>query len=383
MEPLSQLEELVSSIREVVLLLSASDVSLLRMQVPPLPPNKLKAALPNLVEDQLIGDPEECVIVAGPASDGMRTIAVVQRVWLEILGKTFTAFGAKKLKAVPAQLCIPIEPPAASASITAQDSDMDVTLRLNEHEGLGLPISPQQPESALQEALATLATLVPGVPISLYVPPAEQESYRQALAGDDSYASRFSIQPDRWSNWIEQAAATPLDMVSGMGTESGPKIDWKSWRLPLILAGLLLLVQIVGLNMQWLHLQNEANSLRASLNEIYRSVYPNDTVILDPLAQMRKKVEAAKRGSGDLTGDEFIGLLAAFSEAWGSVAQAQGKPLIPAAVEFRERSLFVRLPPNANVSAEKMGEALAPYNLTLQAAPSQSDATVWQIRSRS
>ncbi len=383
MEPLSQLEELVASVKQVVLLLSASDVSLLRMQVPPLPPNKLKAALPNLVEDQLITDPAECVLVAGPAADGMRTIAVVQRAWLEILVRTFTVFGAKKLKAIPAQLCLPIDPPGAAASVTAHDSDMDVCLRLNEHEGIGLPIAPQQPETAMQEVIATVATLVPGAPIALYVPPEELEGYRQALAEDGAAGARIDLQPDRWSHWLAGAGMVPLDLVSGMEVESGPKIDWKRWRLPLVLAGLLLLVQVVGLNMQWARLQSEAGSLRASLTEIYRSVYPNETVILDPLAQMRKKVDAAKRGSGDPTGDEFVGLLAAFGEAWSSVAQGQGKAAIPAAVEFRERSLFVRLPPNANVPAEKMGAALAPYNLTLQAAPSQSDAVVWQIRSRS
>src|SRR5690606_20109828 len=119
--------------KQVVLLLSASDVSLLRLQVPPLPPGKLKAALPSLVEEQLISDPAECVIVAGPADEGMRTIAVVQRAWLDILVRTFTAFGAKKLTAVPAQLCLPVEPPAVAASVIAHQGDRDVVLRLNEH----------------------------------------------------------------------------------------------------------------------------------------------------------------------------------------------------------------------------------------------------------
>lgn len=390
-EPLSQLEELAASVRQVVLLLSASDVNLLRMQVPPLPPNKLRAALPNLVEDQLIGDPADCVMVAGPAKDGLRTIAVVQRAWLEILIKTFSAFGVQKMKALPAQLCLPVNPPAASASVTSFDADMDVTLRLNEHEGIGLPIASwafdasetsEQPAQAMGEVIAAITTLAPTVPVTLYVPSRELDAYRRAVADRAGSGPGIDIQSDRWPHWIESADGVPLDLISGITQEGGKKIDWKAWRLPLTLAGLLLAVHVAGLNFQWMSLRSEATSLRASLTEIYRSVYPNETVILDPVAQMRQRVAAARRGQGDPAGDEFIALLAAFGESWRNVNQGQAATT-PAGVEYREQTLFVRLPPNADVPAEKMNEALARYNLALQPAPSQSDAVVWQIRSRS
>lgn len=384
-EPLSQLEELAASVRQVVLLLSASDVSLLRMQVPPLPPNKLKAALPNLIEDQLIGDPADCVIVAGPASEGMRTIAVVQRAWLDILARTFSAFGVQKMKALPAQLCLPINPPAAAASVTVRDTDMDLALRLNEYEGIGLPIAPQdpeQPEQTMEEVIAAITTLVPAAPVTLYVPSSELTAYRDVAEGSRQTGRAIDIQPDRWSHWIEGANRVPLDLISGFAQDGGKKIDWKSWRLPLTLAALLLAVHIAGLNFQWMSLRGEAASLRASMTEIYRSVYPNETVILDPAKQMRQKVTAARRGQGDPAGDEFIALLAAFGESWRNVTQGQDAA-IPAGVEYRDQTLFVRLQPNTNVPEEKMNEALARYNLALQPAPSQSDAVVWQIRSRS
>jgi general secretion pathway protein L len=382
-EPLSQLEELAARVRQVVLLLSASDVSLLRMQVPPLPPNKLKAALPNLVEDQLIGDPADCVIVAGPAADGMRTIAIVQRAWLEILAKTFAAFGVQKMRALPAQLCLPLDPPAVAAAVTAQSTDMDVTLRLNEHEGIGLPIAPEHPENAMQEVIAAIGTLAPHAPITLYAPPQELDAYRDALEQATTAGKPVTIQADRWSNWISSAQQVPIDMMSGMGTDGDRKIDWKRWRFPLTLASLLLLVHIVGLNIQAAQLRSEAASLRTSLNEIYRSVYPNETVILDPLAQMQKKVEAARRGGADPAGDEFVALLAAFGESLETATKGQPNAPTPQGVEYRERTLFVRMPPNVNVPADQMGKALGRYNLTLQAAPSQADATVWQIRRRS
>ena len=81
---LGNLADLVASARRVVLLLAASDVTLLRVKVPPLSAARLKAALPNLVEEQVLGDPADCVLAVAPAVDssGMRTVAVVQRAWL-------------------------------------------------------------------------------------------------------------------------------------------------------------------------------------------------------------------------------------------------------------------------------------------------------------
>ena len=62
---------------------------------------KLKLALPNLVEEQLLADPSDCVIVAGRAADNSRLIAVVQRDWLELLVKTLHVLGANQLQVRP------------------------------------------------------------------------------------------------------------------------------------------------------------------------------------------------------------------------------------------------------------------------------------------
>ena len=85
----------------MVLILAAADVNLLQPQVPPLSDAKLKLALPNLVEEQLLADPSDCVIVAGRAADNSRLIAVVQRDWLELLVKTLHALGANQLQVRP------------------------------------------------------------------------------------------------------------------------------------------------------------------------------------------------------------------------------------------------------------------------------------------
>ena len=62
--PLGNLSDMVAAARRVVLLLAAPDTTLLRVKAPPLSSSKLKAALPALVEEQVLGDPADCVLAA-------------------------------------------------------------------------------------------------------------------------------------------------------------------------------------------------------------------------------------------------------------------------------------------------------------------------------
>jgi general secretion pathway protein L len=384
--PLSDLSDLAVKAQRVVLLLAASDVSLLRVQAPPMSAARLKAALPNLVEDRLITDPAECVVVAGALSDGLRTVAVVQRTWLETITKTFITLGVRHIAALPAQLCLPYQTDTVSAAITEHDADIDVTLRLSEQDGIGLPIMPEQHESAAREVIEALRAVVPQAPITLYVPQSAVRTYQEAASGEGARDERISVFADNWAHWIAGAGSTSLDLMAGLSAAaSGSQLNWRPWRWPLALAGIVLVINVVALNIDWWHLKSEADSLRVTMTQIYKSAFPKDPVIVDPLAQMRQKIAAAKRDSGQAAPDDFTALAAAFGEAWARVTQAQpaGKSAAPgiAALEYRDRSLFVRLKPDGKAPTEQMKTALAGRALSLDLAPSQSAAVVWQIRS--
>ncbi len=91
---LRNLGDAVAASRRVVLLLAGADVTLLAVQAPPVTGARLRAALPALVEEYILGDPLDCVLVAGPAlPDGRRPVAVVQRDWLEPLVKGLAGHG--------------------------------------------------------------------------------------------------------------------------------------------------------------------------------------------------------------------------------------------------------------------------------------------------
>lgn len=371
---LAALSDAIRQARRVVLLLAASDVSLLRVKVPPLSAARLKAALPNLVEDQLMSDPADCVFVAGPLSDGLRTVAVVQRAWLERLSGALTTQGARQLTVLPAQLCLPYQAGAATAAIADCAHETDITLRLSQQDGIGLSVTASG-AAAMPEVIAALRMIVPQAPLTVYVPPASVGSYQQIASEANDAGLR--VLPDGWAHWVSGSSNFGLDLMAGLGAGAGPQIDWRPWRWPLGLALLLLLVNLFGLNLDWLRMKREASLLRAGMTQTFQATFPKEHVIVDPMAQMRQKLAAAKHDAGQLAADDFTALAATFGAAWSSVAQSR-KGAVPAiaTLEYRERSLLVRFKSGAEAPVAEMSAALA----TRHAALEQTSAGVWQIR---
>ncbi|MFK3739496.1 type II secretion system protein GspL [Massilia sp. TN1-12] len=362
--PLRNLGDLVGASRRVVLILAAADVSLLAVQAPPLTGARLKAALPALVEEHILGDPDDAVLVAAPEQpDGTRPIAVADRDWLEGLVRSLLVQGARSVAAVPAQLCLPLLPGSVSAAV----SGAELTLRQGLFQGFGLALD-ANPAAVLQTARAFSGD----APLALYVPRGEVGEYA-ALAQEAGPG--ITIEADDWAHWIAGSKSTALDLVSGLGAAGVPARDWRRWRWPIRLALLAIAINLVGLNLDWLRLRREADTVRQSMNTTFRSVYPRETAILDPVLQMRQNIARARANTGETSPDEFTYLASAFGEA----ARASGRQPGIASMEYRERALIVKVKPETADPGlvGQLRTALATRRLSLEeAAPGN-----WTIRS--
>lgn len=363
---LRNMTDVVAASRRVVLILAASDVTLLQVKAPPLSSARLKAALPGLVEELVLGDPAECVLVPAPvaAPDGTRTVAVVQREWFEPVVRMLLAQGAHAVSALPAQLCLPLLPGTVAGAIDGGE----LMLRHAQFQGLGLDMGDAGAEAMLQTARA----LAGDAPLTLHVAHAQLGEY-QALATDAGQG--ITIVPDEWDHWIEGAASTSLDLVPGLGTAGARATDWQRWRWPIALALLAVAVNIAGMNIEWLRMKGEAEALRQSMTQTFRAAWPNETVILDPAAQMRKNLATARAAQGEVSPGEFIYLASAVGEAM----RGAGRGAAVASMEYRERALTVRLKPEANdpALAAQVKGALEARGLSL----TEAAAGTWQVRS--
>jgi general secretion pathway protein L len=362
--PLRNLGDLVGASRRVVLIAAAADVSLLSVQAPPLSGARLKAALPGLVEEHILGDPEDSVLVAAPEQpDGSRPIAVVDHDWLEGVVRSLLAQGARSVAAVPAQLCLPLLPGSVSAAIAGTE----LTLRQGLYQGFGLALD-AVPAAVLQTARAFSGD----APLVLYVPRAELGEY-QALAAEAGPG--ITLETDDWAHWISGSKNTALDLVSGLGSGGVPARDWRLWRWPLRLALVVLAINVIGLNLDWLRLRREADTVRQSMTQTFRSAYPRETAILDPVLQMRQNIARARANTGDVAPDEFTYLAAAFGEA----AKSGGRQPGIASIEYRDRALVVKVKPETVEPGllAQLRTALATRHLSIE----ETAAGSWTIRS--
>jgi general secretion pathway protein L len=328
--PLRNLGDLVGTSRRVVLVLAAPDVSLLAVQAPPLSGARLKAALPALVEEHILGDPLDAVLVAASEQpDGTRPIAVVERDWLQAIVRSLLAQGARAVAALPAQLCLPLQPGSVSAAI----SGAELTMRQSLFQGFGLAL-----DAIPAVVLQTVRAFAGDAPLVLYVPPAQLGEY-QVLAQEDGGA--ITLETDDWVHWIGGSHTTSLDLVSGLGAAGAPTRDWRRWRWPIRLAGLVVAINLIGINVDWLRLRREADTVRQSMTQTFRTAYPRETAILDPVLQMRQNIARARAGSGEVGPDDFTYLTAALGEAIRSL----GRPIGIASIEYRERALSVKVKP--------------------------------------
>ncbi|MGB7650589.1 MAG: type II secretion system protein GspL [Gallionella sp.] len=356
---LSELAQHIRAAHTVILLIAAADVSVLRLAVPPLSAGKLRAALPNLLEDKLLGEVDEVVIAASSNQAGQRTLALVQRDWLRAWLTTLRELGAQQLRAVPEQLCLPLASDTVSASLTSSDAGISLALRTGEFAGLGLIVANRA------AVLPSLRSITPTGALVLSVDAAEVQVY-QALCGDDSEVQVLAKNATQYQSCELNLAAELAEFVH-------TPWQFKAWRVPLALAAGLLLVNIAALNFTWWQQAREATQLRGSLRNIYLNAYPKETVVLDALLQMRQKIAAAQHDAGQVSPDDLVALTAALAESWASVQPAANSQI--AELNYAQRRLTITL--KSAVSIDALRDALALRELQLKAL----DETHWQLGS--
>lgn len=377
--PLASLASTVADASRVVLVLAASDVCLWRVKLPPLSAAKLRLALPNLIEEQLLTNPSDCIVLAAPGpadADGMHCIAVAQRAWLESLQQGLRDMGARKISAYPAQLCV--DPTTLGAGALAvvehsQDSQgADITICRADVPGLGLPLWVSQPQALAQEVMQTLRNLVPSQQsLQLFVSEPQLANY-QALA---SGVENIEVLADNWPRWISGAQQCKLDLMQAVVGGSNGAFDMGRWRWPAVLLILLALLHIVSLNVEWLRAKREADMLNKSMVKTFMMAYPKEPLSSDLVAQLKSKINAAKLNSGQAAPDDFTAISAAFGEAWTAVSQNRKVAEI-AALDYKDRSLSVVWKDEGELPQEEMVAALAARHLSLAATAPRT----WQIK---
>lgn len=360
-----------------VLLLSVRDVVLLRAKVPALKGPRLRLALPNLIEDQLIGDASRCHCAAGPAGteDGLRQIAVVDRAWFRFIVEQFQADDRTSLRAVPVLTCLAAPDPGS------------VVATIFGHAGPPPTDGVPSFDVALQDSASLCGASVPSGAL---------ESTAREFAGlrplsvrvlADA-AAQLAVPADlNLLRWTERAETLALDALARLALDSdldlcqfefsaqalkSARNSLRRWRLPLGLAAATILVSLFALNIDWMLLVRERSALEARANALLMESFPKTTTVLDAPVQMTRDLAALRTSAGQPDNSDFLVLCDRLSRALGPMG-----PDAIASVDYANRALTVAFAAGVVVDA---GWAERLRSVGLMAEPS---GPKWIVRSLS
>lgn len=357
-QPLAQLQALAVSVKRLTFLLAAADVSLISVQAPPLTPAKLRLALPNLLEEQLIGDPSESVMLPLASQDGKLSVAVCDRQWLQKLAQRIHSWPLRSVQACPAQLAATSI--AGECNLLAEQlhGSYGLIARTGQNSGLGMQFDDWAGLFAAAEMIAADQA------VNLYVPGAQQAGCQQALGEFGEH--RIHLKTLDWAQRLGGLAATPPDLLAEIGDARRSRFEWKVWRTPVLLASAVLALNLLALNLDWLMQKRTAAGLRTLISQTFQASYPNATV-LEPVMQMRQNVNGSRRLAGQFASDDLVVMTARFTLAWDKVMA--GKPANIAVIDYKDHALNVKPKSLTAVPIDELRRALNEQSLKLDAGP--------------
>ncbi len=290
------------------LVIPAEAVLLTRARLPRAGKQKLRQLLAYAIEDRLVAEPDAVHVAAGPMlADGQTALAVVDKAWLARVLARCHDTGLRPRSAWPETL-LPALP--ADGWVMVWDGRGGF-LRSGEHAGMRLDGgSTTEPPAALVLSLAE-ARAAASLPHRLLLrlregtPPPDLEAWSHALG----------VAVELGIGWAPlqhpDIVGGGIDLLQGAFAPAGAARDWwPNLRLPLILAGLIALLQIGATTTEWWRLSREQHQLQAAMEASFRKAFPDARVVVDAPLQMQRKLAELRGAAGQLSPTDFLPLLA-------------------------------------------------------------------------
>jgi general secretion pathway protein L len=367
-----------------VLIVAARDTLLLAAAMPPLKGPRLRQALPNVVEDQLIQDPQTCHIAVDPVAlaDGRRVVAVIDRGWFRFVLDGFNHAGHRNIKAVPAMRSLPVPaapesaepleegeapPPspfvagllghvvsvapsligeiAAPAALSAAPR-IEIAIARGEAAALGEGLA--LPEESIAATLDALSGIHPVYVYSLVDMPGDEPRLSAARGAVANHVP--GALPVAFEALARNAIASRFDLCQFEFEAQPWRLDRttiRRLRVPVALVAASIIVSIIGVNVQWLQLSRQRDAIAAQETELLLNAFPKTTVVLDAPGQMTTNLDRLRTASGELSPSDFLSLADGLARSLGPVP-VNGI----AGMDYRERHLEVTFKPETKVDPD-------------------------------
>lgn len=360
--------------RSLELVFDSLDVFTATIDAPKLGEAKLRQALPNLLEERLLGDPTDYHFAsmpwraeAGPASAaalpesaaGVRlSVAAIDRT---TLARTLEACQQARLQPRAAYSEIYTLPRPRDGTFAARIDGPKAVVRTGQDQGIVLDSS-EAAGSALQLARRQLGIQR----LQLFRPSGAGEQPARAFDAEGIESQEFAVCLDA------QATADAVNLLQGPFAAAGgygragriiARLKREgTWKVPAAWAGVCALVAIGGLNAYWFKLESQMRAVRTSMQHAFHDAFPNEPAV-EELAQARRDISTLRARAGRPSSDDFATLNAQAAQLLTAAPVG-----VVSAIDYANGSLAVHFLPGAmdNPAARNALQARAiSQNLTL------------------
>lgn len=274
-----------------------ADTLLTQASLPTRSRAKILQALPFVLEEQILGEPEQMHFAYRILADGRLAVAVTARERVEAWQAGLASAGIHAAALAPLVLALPCE--EGTWFLAFQDDELWV--RTGPVSGVTLP---------LHDTAATLAAAL-----------AEARSEDRAPEKLVIVRAPLDFAPER----LAEALALPVIVREApLHTEDAPAMNLlqDAGEMPQARAALLKLrpavaalalliaVGFVGSLWEWWSLSTQARAQQAQMMQLFRSAFPEAKTIVDPALQMQRNLASLRARSGIAGDADFLPLLA-------------------------------------------------------------------------
>ena len=286
----------------------ASMVLLAQVKVPSRNRRKMFQLLPYIVEEKLMYDPDSIHVAAGPQLPGGETVvAVIDKAWMKRVIGALQSAGLPPWKMWPETL-MPAVPLGTWTVVwngregfvrTGMASGQSVDGGNAEVPPLGLLLAAKE---AAEKGSA---------PRKINLQPAEGSDQPDL----ESWASQLGIKVEVSGAWDWSAAAYGMEkgvnLLQGEFAPARFEPDLRQrLRVPLILAGIIVALQLGGGLADWLMLNYEKRQLDADMQKTFRQAFPEAKVVVDAPLQMQRNLTELRHARGLSDPADFLPVLA-------------------------------------------------------------------------
>lgn len=310
---------------EVIVLVSASCVTLHDVNIPSKQPRQIQQAVPYAVEESLAVDTDKChFAISKRAASGDLSVAVISRLLLDGWLTSLKELGIPASFVAIDALQVPCFAAQAQPRTTVLVESSSVIIRTNQSAGYYLDRSQlaagigflDETERAAVD-LWVESDLLSGMDLTL----------NQLIAEFDTQIQTEALAYPPFEFLCRNFSEDTINLLQGdYQVEKKSSGKTQVWRSAAILTGCALLLHLVMTTGQAVYLDIRATRVEAEVHALYAEIFPKDRNVTD----IKRRWQSHLRGGNSDEGDKFVEL---FGTAAGSLA---GSNLVLNNVNFNE-----------------------------------------------